>query len=205
MGRNSGGVTGSTKAKGSGLGTKGATEEGYTRTMIKNIVGLEQGYRGNKDETLHVFTPTGKLIRSIGGKGAAVQVPDMAMLSTNAILTHNHPRAIGQKGLAAIGNSFSHADINLAVRANASEMRAVTPTYTFSMKRPKGGWNATPQQVVDAFKAAEKKTRSRMQSYIDNYKGSWKTAVERANTMHYHLIWKEVAKQMGWNYSKKRG
>lgn len=52
MGRNSGGVTSSGKGGSSG-GSKGATEKGYTAKMVKNIVGMEQKYRRNKD--IHVF------------------------------------------------------------------------------------------------------------------------------------------------------
>ena len=54
MGRNSGGITSSGKGGSSG-GSKGATEKGYTAKMVKNIVDMEQKYRRNKDETLHVF------------------------------------------------------------------------------------------------------------------------------------------------------
>lgn len=58
MGRNSGGITSSGKGGSSG-GSKGATEKGYTAKMVKNIVGMEQKYRRNKDETLHVFNSKG--------------------------------------------------------------------------------------------------------------------------------------------------
>ncbi len=71
MGRNSGGVTSSGKASSSG-GSKGATEKGYTAKMVKNIVGMEQKYRRNEDETLHVFNSKGDIVTSIGGKGAQV-------------------------------------------------------------------------------------------------------------------------------------
>ena len=48
--KNSGGTRNSRTYKG-----RGYTEKGYTNKMIKNIVGIEQKYRRNKDETLHVF------------------------------------------------------------------------------------------------------------------------------------------------------
>lgn len=138
MGRNSGGITSSGKGGSSG-GSKGATEKGYTAKMVKNIVGMEQKYRRNKDETLHVFNSKGDIVSSIGGKGAQV-VFDPKKIPANSILTHNHPRSLGESGIRRIGNSFSSDDIRSAIRVNAKEMRAVTPTYTFSIKRPKGGW-----------------------------------------------------------------
>lgn len=118
---------------------RGYTEKGYTNKMIKNIVGIEQKYRRNKDETLHVFNSKGDIVSSIGGKGARV-IFNAKQIPANSILTHNHPRSLAEKGIKRIGNSFSIDDINTAIKTNAKEMRAVTPTYTFSIKRPKGGW-----------------------------------------------------------------
>lgn len=101
--------------------------------MVKNIVGMEQKYRRNKDETLHVFNSKGDIVSSIGGKGAQV-VFDPKKIPANSILTHNHPRSLGTNGIRRIGNSFSSDDIRSAIKVNAKEMRAVTPTYTFSVK-----------------------------------------------------------------------
>lgn len=138
MGRNSNGVAGKSSSS-NGTALKGKTEDGYTSKMVKHIVGLEQKYRNNKDETLHFFSPSGDIIKSIGGKGAQVQF-DIKSIPANTIMTHNHPRSLGLKGIKSIGNSFSADDIASAVKVNAKEIRAVTPTYTFSLKRPKGGW-----------------------------------------------------------------
>ena len=63
----------------------------------------------------------------------------------DCIFTHNHPRGWQEpeKSLGRIGNSFSPADMYLAIAHNVSEMRAVTPNYTFAMKRPEEGWGIT--------------------------------------------------------------
>lgn len=128
-----------------------ATEEGYTSTMRKNILGMESKIRQNEDEGLYFYTPRGRLISFMQGKGASVQPQEGFVIPTDAIMTHNHPRALNQTGIKRIGSSFSRMDMMTAVRYNAREMRAVTPTYTFSMKRPKGGWRATPTEVYDAY------------------------------------------------------
>lgn len=200
MGRNSGGVTSSGKASGSG-GSKGATEKGYTAKMVKNIVGMEQKYRRNKDETLHVFNSNGDIVTSIGGKGARV-VFDPKKVPANSILTHNHPRALGANGIKRIGNSFSSDDISSAITTNAKEMRAVTPTYTFSVKRPKGGWGVSAGEARKAFADANRTVYKQRNSYLK--KTGWKDSnIARADVTHFHKVMKILAKKYGWDYSKK--
>jgi hypothetical protein len=204
MGKSSGGV----RSGGDGGGPKnpvknlkGATEAGYTDKMVRNIVGLEQNYRRNKDETLHIFSPTGDLIRSIGGKGAQVRFA-ISEVPEGSILTHNHPLSLGKKGINRIGNSFSNADIQTAIRTNAREIRAVTPTYTFSIKRPKGGWGVSAEKIRSAFNDAENKVDRALRRYLDRW-GWSENAVNRANAVKAHKINKILAAQFGWNYTKK--
>lgn len=201
MGRNANGVRGGRNSTSSKSGSRGATEKGYTDKMVRNIVGIEQKYRINKDETLHVFTSTGDMVRSIGGKGAQVRF-NVSDIPQNSILTHNHPRSLGAKGIMRIGNSFSDDDIVSAVRTNAKEMRAVTPTYTFSVKRPSGGWGCSPQEVKKAYKAAERYVK-RQSSYYFSKVGMNYTSQSRDAATFYHKVMKRVSAKFGWEYSKK--
>lgn len=200
MGRNSGGITSSGKGGSSG-GSKGATEKGYTAKMVKNIVGMEQKYRRNKDETLHVFNSKGDIVSSIGGKGAQV-VFDPKKIPANSILTHNHPRSLGESGIRRIGNSFSSDDIRSAIRVNAKEMRAVTPTYTFSIKRPKGGWGVSVDEATKAFVDANRTVSKQGRNYLNQTKWN-KSNIARAKVTHFHKVMKMLAKKYGWDYSKK--
>ena len=201
MGRNSGGITSSGKGGSSG-GSKGATEKGYTAKMVKNIVGMEQKYRRNKDETLHVFNSKGDIVSSIGGKGAQV-VFAPKKIPANSILTHNHPRSLGESGIRRIGNSFSSDDIRSAIRVNAKEMRAVTPTYTFSIKRPKGGWGVSVAEAKKAFANANRRVSKQGRNYLDQTK--WhESNIARAAVTHYHKVMKILAKKYGWEYTKKK-
>ena len=177
-----------------------ATEKGYTERMSKNILGKEREIRKNKDESLHVFTASGNPVIQIQGKGAAVRF-NAKDVPQNSILTHNHPRALGKTGMRAIGNSFSIDDIRTAVATNAKEIRAVTPTYTFSMKRPKGGWG------VDANTAAKIFRQEDSRIYMENVKHvvKVKSSTTKPEVLHYHLVNRSVAKQLGWNYTKKKG
>lgn len=163
MAKTAGGVR--TYKQGSSRASKGATEKGYTAKMVKNIVGMEQKYRRNKDETLHVFNSKGDIVTSFGGKGAKV-VFDTKKVPPNSILTHNHPRSLGASGIMRIGNSFSSADIVSAVRTNAKEIRAVTPTYTFSVKRPKGGWGIAANDVRKAYENANRAVKKERRTYL---------------------------------------
>lgn len=180
---------------------RGATEKGYTNKMLKNIVGMEQKYRRNKDETLHVFNSNGDIVSSIGGKGAQVRF-DGSKIPANSILTHNHPRSLGKSGIRRIGNSFSSDDIRTAIRVNAKEMRAVTPTYTFSIKRPKGGWGVSAREAAKAFENADRTVEKQGRNYL--YQTKWNESnIARAEVTHYHKVMKILAKKYGWDYSKK--
>lgn len=181
---------------------KGSTEKGYTNKMIQNIVGMEQKYRRNKDETLHVFNSNGDIVSSIGGKGAKV-VFDGKKIPANSILTHNHPRSLGKSGIRRIGNSFSSDDIMSAISVNAKEMRAVTPTYTFSIKRPKGGWGVSADKVKRAYSYANMKVTKQMYKYLDQTKRN-ESSIARAEVTHYHKVMKILANKYGWDYSKKK-
>lgn len=131
-----------------------ATERGYTQKMARNITATESSIRHYADEELHVFNANGDHVKRIGGKGASVDLRGHA-IPKDSIITHNHPRALGKSGIKAIGNSFSVNDIAVAVKNNVKEVRAVTPTYTFSLKRPKGGWSVSVDDLVTQYKAVK--------------------------------------------------
>lgn len=186
-----------------GHGTSvGETEKGYTRLMRENILGTERSIRRKKDEELHVFDSKGNFVKSFQGKGNKVQ--NIVDLPKNSIITHNHPRALGKSGIKAIGNSFSGKDVVLAVSSNAKEMRAVTPTYTFSIKRPKGGWGATPREVERAYRQIENQLTNEVRSgYLTGKRAYVDSSYDRATVTHYHKVMKRLAKRFGWSYTKK--
>lgn len=117
-------------------------------------------------------------------------------------MTHNHPRGWGypEKSLARIGNSFSPADIYLAVTWDLAEMRAVTPNYTFSMKRPQSGWGMPYEKVKNIIESENKKLRKEFDKRIDDNT----LTVSQASAMHFHILWKRVSEKCGWNYSKAK-
>lgn len=86
----------------------------------------------------------------------------------DAILTHNHPGGwrYSENDIMHIGNSFSVEDIMLAVSQDISEIRAVTPLYTFSMKRPEKGWGIDWQEVKKEYTNAKNSIDRYMQDYF---------------------------------------
>ena len=113
----------------------------------------------------------------------------------DCIFTHNHPRGWGypEKSLGRIGSSFSIEDISLAVFHDLSEMRAVTPNYTFIIKRPDAGWGDY-KEIEKIIDKENKKLRREFGNRINNDT----LTPGQANITHYHLLWKKVSKLLGW-------
>lgn len=184
---------------------KGNTEDGYTDKMKKNILGAERSIRDNMHETVIVFDPRGN---EVGRKrGTKNQVdPSGIKVPTDAIITHNHPSGAGQTGIKRIGSSFSSADIGTAIRNNVKEIRAVTSAYTFSVKRPKGGWGDR-KAIVDRFKTLDEEYKAKNYKWLDDTRDYkvYNARVDRLNVTHTHMIMKQLAKEFGLKYSRKRG
>ena len=176
------------------------TEQNYSGLMKQNVLSTEMSIRRKKNEELHVFDSKGNYLMSFQGRGNSVR--NIEGIPENSIITHNHPRALGRSGIQAIGNSFSADDIITAVTFNAKEIRAVTPTYTFSIKRPKSGWGVTISEVKRAFNKANQEVSHEFSSYVSGRSYS-ETAINRATVRHFHEINKRLAKRFGWTYSKK--
>lgn len=191
MAKTSGGVRG-------GSGKKGGKQE-------RAIAVAEGTIRSNKYETAVAYDNKGNLLLNKKGGSRSVRFTDSEIAKLkDSVFTHNHPSALGKTGVRAIGTSFSHQDLTFAVGANLKEIRAVTPTYTFSVKRPKNGWGVSPQRVKAAYSRAEKEVRMEMDKYL-NKVGRTKTSYDRANASYYNQINKRVADKFGWEYSHKKG
>lgn len=187
-------------------GAGGKTEAGYTNAMKKNILGTENAIRREKDEQMHVFNAKGEKVVMFQGKGAQVRF-DSSKVPENAIITHNHPRSLGKTGIRSFGNSFSRADVLSAVKVNAQEMRAVTPTYTFSIRRPEKGWGNI-DKIKREYNKITKEVERENVAYIRKKQGNSKvfdTRIDRAESTHFHAVMQRLSKKMGWKYSKKKG
>lgn len=184
-----------------------ATEKGYTAKMKRNIVGVEQKIRQLPDEQAHIFDSKGNLVKVAQGKGNRVDA--VGYIPPNSIITHNHPLSLGKTGLASIGNSFSANDMASAIINDAKEIRAVTPRYTFSMKRPKGGWGKVSHaEMLAEMKRIEVRVDNEMRLHAAKMVilgGDFRTNNERYSATYWHKVNKELAKRFGWDYTKTKG
>lgn len=172
--------------------------------IYKLVTETENQIRMNKKfETGVVYDKQGNIL--IDKRGASYSVSftnDECLKMKDAIMTHNHPRGWGypENSMQRIGNSFSKEDIQLAIKWDLAEMRAVTPNYTFIMKRPEGGWGLSTNEASKAIDRVNAKIHKEFLNRIQN--GT--TTINKASTVHYHRLWKELSEECGWMYSKKK-
>ena len=191
------------------------TETGMTDAQKAKVLNIESSIRNNKNESMHIVDDGGYEVLKYQGRGAKVQIPKNEETQTKAaikdhVFTHNHPRSIGKTGISSIGNSFSPQDVSTAIWGDARELRAVTPRYTFSMKRPADGWGMPAAEAMSLYKMARRKVTKEGRQYLDQ--NNWdQESQERANTLLAHQVNKEfvrMAKRLyGVNitYRHKRG
>lgn len=178
------------------------------RQLYLSVVAKENEIRMNKAyETAISFNKDGEVVLNKDGQSRHVAfTAEECRKLKNTIMTHNHPSgwAYPENSVRRIGNSFSEDDILMAVRWDLAEMRAVTPNYTFVLKRPKKGWGVTPEDFHQVYKSVNKLIREEGDAYVDKM-GSSESSRDRAGIVHFHKVNKRLAKRFGWEYSKRRG
>ena len=174
------------------------------RKLYNKITNTENEIRLNKSfETGVLFDRNGNVVIDNRGAKYSVEFTDEECAKMkDCIFTHNHPRGWQEpeKSLGRIGNSFSPADMYLAIAHNVSEMRAVTPNYTFAMKRPEEGWGITISKFEKLVNRENNKLRAEFTARINNNTLS----PTMASVVHYHILWKRISEKMGWNYTKAK-
>ena len=190
----------------------GVTENGYSDALKRSILSYEHKQRQEWDEAMAFYDADGNQLGRVKGNHTGVPLPNWDSIPKGAggekrddmIFTHNHPGALDKDGYMRIGYSFSEEDMLIATKYKAKEIRAVTPTYTFSFKRPTDGRKTTQKAVRDAYDKAIRQVTSEGQDYVDRV-GFNTTTNNRYSITYWHKINKLVAKELGWDYSKKRG
>lgn len=174
------------------------------RKLYNKITNTENEIRLNKSfETGVLFDRNGNVvIDKRGAKYSVAFTDEECEKMKDCVFTHNHPRGWQEpeKSLGRIGNSFSPADMYLAIAHNVSEMRAVTPNYTFAMKRPEEGWGITISKFEKLVNRENNKLRVEFTARINNNTLS----PTMASVVHYHILWKRISEKMGWNYTKAK-
>ena len=177
---------------------------GNNPALTAKVVETENSIRKNKKfETAVVFNKDGDILIDKRGKATSVSFTSEELKKMkDAILTHNHPRGweFDEKSWGRIGNSFSQADLMLAIGSDVAEIRAITPNYTFSMKRPEKGWGVS----LEKFKSIYKATYDRIFAENNAAVNLDLVTPEQACAVHYHALNKALAKEFGWIYEKRR-
>lgn len=190
------------------------TDKGLNRQEAFTVNRLEAQIRNRKTEKGYVIGSDGQVIGESVRSGKSFARFYSRDLKKDSIVTHNHPNDIrsGLFGTMAgrIGVPFSSTDIEMAVRHDLKEVRAVTPTYTFSIRRPKGGWGNS-QEVMRALNEYHNSLRPQMNRYANQQARmgniSRQRAYEvndRANVGIQYSGLKELAKRFGWEFTRKK-
>ena len=170
-----------------------ATMKGYSAGLAKAMNAKESEIvRNTEFETFVAFNDSGEV--KFTKTGTKTRVNNMAEGDVrDRFVTHNHPS----------NASLSKSDIETAVIGNAKEMRARTPNYSYSMKRPEKGW-PSERKAKGVYSDAERSITTWNQQYIRNYKGDKNVAHRRALAVKNHRINKAFAARLGIDYMKLR-
>ena len=192
------------------------TDRGLNRQEAFRVSQLESKIRNRKTEKGYVIGENGNVIaESVKGTAhqAKFRVSDLKG-SENGVLTHNHPTEGADSGLygtlaGRIGLPFSAKDVNLAAEYNLKEIRAVTPTYTYSIRRPKGGWG-DKAKIESALRRYQLNAQMQAMDYAVR-QGAYKAGnqrrkeiSDRANVGTQYTLLKKLAKDMGWEFTRRR-
>lgn len=169
--------------------------------LTNQVSDIEVIIRENKDfETAVAVDLKGNIVVDKSGEHTQVDFTNEELSKLkNCILTHNHPLGWGyeEKDIRRIGNSFSINDLLLAVDCNVMEIRAVTPNYTFSMKRPSNGWGISVKEIESIYNRERKILYKEL--FID---GIYTLTDAQKETVALHILWKKISKEFGWEYRK---
>ena len=133
---------------------------GHSRGLDAALSDTEAKIRKLKTERIYAFNKDGKEIaHSQTGKAHSTQLP----------FGYNYKDAIGDTIAGRVGTILSGADIFTTIAHNASEIRAVTKNYTYSLKRPSKGWGLSESDAWDVFGKKNSQWRRTLQQKQTEY------------------------------------
>jgi hypothetical protein len=143
-------------------------------------------------ETGIIFDIDGNEITRTGGDSdVVVWSDDDIVLMKDAVMTHNHP---------VTGGSFSISDVELAMKADMVEIRAVgrdslDNVYVYRLTRPPAGWGELGK-YYETVGTSNDAVKNELWAKINDRV----IAPSKAEFTHNHEVMKRVADRMGWNY-----
>lgn len=194
------------------------TEAGMTKAQKEAVLKEENRIRKYKAEHASVVDENG-VLNPLGDiqirKGTSSKVAiNTEKVPANSIIIHNHPTVREDTGIGQrVGISLSGADLRVAALTNAREVRAVTENYTYSVKRPSGGWGSlSPNRIKAEFNAISDRELSKYMALgIQQIsRGQLNTSRSRSefngrvNALISHTAMKELAKKYGFTYTRRK-
>ena len=158
--------------------TRPAAPSRHSPGMTRALKDIEHSIVHEKVEHAHILAADGSTIFTKKGRKSVVEfTTDELARMRGATLTHNHP---------AVDVSFSPHDVRLAIQQQLTEMRAVSPSYRYSVRAPEKGWprkwDGATKMLYGLYHSAElRKARSAM---LDG-----RMTIEEANATVLHNVW----------------
>lgn len=184
--------------------------EGHSRGLDQALVTTESKIRNMKTERVYAFDKDGKEItHTISGQR------DRAILSAvngqlkDSVITHNHPNLSGNTIAGRVGNTLSYDDVSMAIRRNVKEIRVVSNTYTYSLKRKSSDWGINSNDFVSNYnkelqaQGIRYKVREKA-SFIRRGTSEYQEFADRVNNGLGHSVIKTLASKYGWSYTRKK-
>ncbi|MBP3353032.1 MAG: hypothetical protein IJ341_07375 [Bacteroidales bacterium] len=149
-----------------------------------------------RSEVMTIIGKNGQILDSVIGTFGNVHFDDeIAKKIKDNIITHNHPRSIGEKGLLGIGRSLSDDDMFTAIKCDARSIVAETQLYRYSATRNGNAWNVTAQELKKRYTEIYNKLRLDYKKQLN---------VGDRSILLQHLTMKKLSKEFGFIYSYKR-
>lgn len=167
-------------------------------------------------EYAHAFNPDGSVTLSKSGDESSVYFSESELLRLkDTVFTHNHPSGLKYPASDPRheGTSFSMPDVGLSIRHDLAEMRAVTPVWVYSLKRPTSGWeslvrppkkNATREDMVDTMLDSFRKHNSGVRNEFARRIFEEDFSIAAAEAAHHHEVWSRVSGDLGLDYTRSR-
>lgn len=180
------------------------SEEAYAKARA-----YEDKIRPQRFESALVLDGNGRVIIDKDGGYSSVdfsrgEVAKIRM-SRNVVMTHNHPLGweVDASDPRRAGNSFSGADVQFAANAGVYEMRAVTPTGRYYVRRPPGGWDQSTwdNEIAPRYNRINRETRADFTRRIRERS----MTPEQAEARHQNTVWSQVFGELGYDYGYEEG
>lgn len=149
-----------------------------------------------RSEVMTIIGKNGQILDSVTGTFGNVHFDDeIAKKIKDNIITHNHPRSIGKKGLLGIGRSLSDDDMFTAIKCDARSIVAETQLYRYTATRNGNSWSVSAQEL-------KKRYAEVFDELFDEYKKQ--LSVGDRTILLQHLTMKRLSKEFGFTYSYER-